>query len=207
MKLVRDHDNLSGIDIGTRDGVAMPARAERRVVELSGYLIRESKKIVDIKVVNLSYDGCALRTTVPLLPGEMVKLSVLGRSATSAIVRWYSGRKAGLQFDTERKTRTLWPRKADRLEVEAQAVLRRAGRVAFTVKVFDMTMSGCRCEFVDRPGIYERVWIKLDGLASMEANVCWIEQSMAGLSYKNPLHPAVFDMLVDRHKQDDRSHR
>lgn len=196
MSLVRDRDNISGIDIGSAGGIPLPARAERRVVELSGYLIRASKRIVDIKVVNLSYDGCAVHTNEPLSPGERVKISVLGRSATSAIVRWYFGRKAGLQFQTESRSRVHRPRMADRLQVNTQALLRRAGRVAFPVKVLDMTASGCRCEFVDRPGIYERVWIKLNGLASIEATVCWIEQSMVGLSYKHPLHPAVFDMIA-----------
>ena len=47
-------------------------------------------------------------------------------------------------------------------------------------------------------GIYERVWIKFDGLESLEANVCWVEQSMIGLSYKTPLHQAVFEMILAR---------
>lgn len=180
----------------------LPPRVQRRGVELSAYLVRSNKTVVDVKIVNLSYDGCAVHTTVPLSPGEVVRLSVLGgRAPTSAIVRWYSGRKAGLQFETADKPRASSPRKVERLEVEAQALLRRAGCIAFPVTVFDMTLSGCRCEFVDRPAINERVWIKLDGLASMEASVCWIEQSMVGLTYKLPLHPAVFEMLTARISQ------
>ena len=197
MGLAREQDVLAGIEASDRDGSPKPARAQRRQVELAGYLIRPDKTIVDIKLVDLSYDGCAVRTTVPLVVGELVKLTVLGRSATHAIVRWYSGRTAGLQFQTERKTKVHWPRKVERIEVETDAVLRRAGRVAFPVRVFDLNVTGCRCEFVDRPGIYERVWIKLQGLAAFEANVCWIEESMMGLLFKNPLHPAVFDMLLN----------
>jgi hypothetical protein len=196
MPLARDHDNLSGIEVLSPEGFPLPARAERRRVELAGYLVRPDKKIVDIKIVDLSYDGCAVRTDVPLAVGELVKLTALGRNATSAIVRWYSGRKAGLQFETERKSKPHWPRKSERLAVQTQAVLRRAGRVAFPVRVFDITVAGCRCEFVDRPGISERVWIKLEGLAALEANVCWVEQSMVGLSFQRPLHPAVLDMLL-----------
>jgi hypothetical protein len=64
------------------------------------------------------------------------------------------------------------------------------------VRVFDLTVAGCRCEFVDRPGISERVSIKLEGLATLQANVCWVEQSMVGLSFQSPLHPAVLDMLL-----------
>ena len=184
---------------------AQPARDERRRVELSGYLLRPTKEIVDIKIVDLSYDGCAVTTTVPLKPGEVVRLSVLGRSASSAVVRWYSGRRSGLQFEDNQKGRVYRPRSSDRRQVETQALLRRAGRLAFPVRVFDMTLSGCRCEFVDRPLIDERVWIKLDNLASLEATICWIEQSMAGLTYQTPLHPAVFEMLMLRLRPADRT--
>jgi hypothetical protein len=62
-------------------------RAERRIVELKGYLVRESKQIVDIKMIDLSYDGCAISTLVPLKVGEKVKVSALGRGSTAATVR------------------------------------------------------------------------------------------------------------------------
>lgn len=198
-KAYRDQDELTAIDVGPASASSLPAHAERRLVELAGYIIRADRKIIiDVKVIDLSYDGCAVHTTVPLVPGETVKLSVLGRSATAVVVRWYAGRKAGLQFETEQKSRTYWPRSAERMGVQTQALLRRAGRVTFPVRLFDITMSGCRCEFVDRPGIHERVWMKLNGLASLEANVCWVEQSMLELSFATAVHPAVFEMVMDR---------
>jgi hypothetical protein len=42
------------------------------------------------------------------------------------------------------------------------------------------------------------LWVKLDGLESIEAIVCWVEESRLGLMFKAPLHPAVFDMLLVR---------
>lgn len=173
-------------------------REDRRLVELSGYLIRSNKVIVDVKVLDLSYDGCAIATLVPLIVGEKVKLSVLGRGAVKAVVRWYNGRKAGLLFEVGPVQRQHWPRKAERTEVNAEVSLRRLSRLSYRVAALDVTRFGCKCEFVERPTIYEHVWIKFDALESIEATVCWIEGSRAGMMYKSPLHPAVFDMLLSR---------
>jgi hypothetical protein len=173
-------------------------RDERRLVELNGYVIRSNKTIVDVKVLDLSYDGCSIATLVAFAPGERIKLSVLGRGAISASVQWYKGRKAGLLFYTGRLSKTKWPRKAERIEISAQASLRKSGRLNFRVSMFDVTRFGCKCEFVERPAVYERVWIKFDGLDPIEATVCWVEGSCVGLMYKYPVHPAVFDMLLAR---------
>jgi hypothetical protein len=173
-------------------------RADRRLVELNGYVIRSDKSIVDVKVLDLTYDGCSIATLVPLLVGERVKLSVLGRGAISARVQWHKGRRAGLLFETGRISKTSWPRKAERIAVSAEVSLRRSGRLSYRVATTDLTRFGCRCEFVERPAVYERMWIKFDGLESIEATVCWVESSSLGLMFVHALHPAVFDVLLMR---------
>lgn len=170
-------------------------RAERRTVELKGYLVLENTQIVDIKMINLSYDGCAITTLVPLTTGEKVKVSALGRGATAATVKWYRDRRAGLLFECVRR-KTIWPRKAQRIEVYGEAYLRRGGRPTYRVRTFDLNRFGCRCEFVERPLIGERVWIKFDGLQSLESNVCWVENTELGLHFRNEVHSAVFDLLL-----------
>ena len=32
----------------------------------------------------------------------------------------------------------------------------------------------------------------------LEANVCWVDGFTAGLSFEKPMHPAVFELLVER---------
>lgn len=186
-----------GMEAGAGEAAA-PDRDTRRDVELNGYLIRSDKSIVDIKIVDLSYDGCGIRTLVPLTPGEKLKLTVLGRGAINATVRWYSARKAGLVFRPDPGPKPRWPRKAERIAINAEVMLRRAGRVSFRVLAFDITRFGCKCEFVERPTVYERVFVKLDALDSLEAVVCWVEGSSVGLMFKKPVHPAVFDMVLMR---------
>lgn len=170
-------------------------RAERRTVELKGYLVRASTQIVDITMIDLSYDGCAVSILVPLTVGEKVKVSALGRGSTAATVRWYHARKAGLLFESVRR-KTIWPRKAERIGVYGEACLRRRGRLTYRVRTFDVTRFGCRCEFVERPSIGERVWMKFDGLQSLESTVCWVENSQVGLHFRTEVHPAVFDLVA-----------
>ena len=171
-------------------------RSERRRTEIKGYIVRSDKNIVDVKLFDLSYDGCAISIETPLKPGEKVKLSALGRGSSTATVRWYKDRMAGLQFQSEPVSRQRWPRKAERLELCAEVKIRRFGRPSYRVQMSDVTRFGCKTEFIERPKVYERVWIKFDGLDVIEAVVCWVEESELGLMYKQPIHPAVFDMLL-----------
>ena len=176
----------------------LPKRDDRRSVEIRAYRVRADIVILDLRVLDLSYDGCGIETVVPLQPNEKVKLSVLGRGAATATVRWCKGRKAGLRFDPDETERSRPSARDERSRVAGEVVLRRSGSPNYRVKVMDVTRFGCRCEFVERPGIEERVWVKFDALEALEAEVCWVQNYCAGLKYANPLHPAVFDMLRDR---------
>ena len=86
----------------------------------------------------------------------------------------------------------------ERKPVAAEVLLRRSAQSGYRVRVFDISPSGCRCEFVERPAIGERVWVKLDRLEPLESEVRWIEDANAGLRFIQPIHPAVFDMVLQR---------
>lgn len=174
------------------------SRGERRSIELRAYAVRFDDSIIDLRVVDLSYDGCAVETNVTLIPGELLKLSVLGRGVVKATVRWYKQRKAGLLFDAERNAHQHQERAAERLEIAAEVSVRRSGRISYSVRTSDLTRLGCKCEFVERPGIRERVWVKFVGLESLPSEVCWIAESSVGLKFNTPIHPAVFELLLDR---------
>ena len=90
------------------------------------------------------------------------------------------------------------PRQTFRVALDAEVVMRRAGSPNFRVQIDDISPEGCRVEFVDRPSLDERVWIKLDGLAALEGKVAWINGHSGGIRFDQPLHPAVFDGLVKR---------
>ena len=174
-------------------------KSDRQRVELRGFAVRSDGEVVDLRVLDLSHDGCGIETDRRLNAGEEIKLSVLGRSgALKATVKWSDGRKSGLTFEVEPEAQYV-PRRADRTNFSAEVFLRRAGKLGFRVKTFDLSPLGCKCEFVDRPLIEETVWVKFDGLEALESDVCWLEGSTLGIEFKNPLHSAVFAMLLQRH--------
>jgi hypothetical protein len=126
------------------------------------------------------------------------------RRLIDADVRWFKEGVAGLTFSTyEVPTRPHWPRRSKRVPVTADVTLRKPGQPNFRVRVLDASMEGCRIEFVDRPEEGDRMWIKFDGLETLEAEVCWVKQYEMGVNFAKPMHPAVFDMVVDQLTQDD----
>lgn len=91
-----------------------------------------------------------------------------------------------------------FPRKGVRITLRADVTVRRAGFPNYRVTIRDLSPEGCKIEYVDRPNVNERVWVKIDGLEALEASVCWVEGTLAGVEFDHPLHSAVFDMLINR---------
>jgi hypothetical protein len=94
--------------------------------------------------------------------------------------------------------RTQSLRKGARVGLAAEVSLRRSGQHNYRANVYDVSEHGCKVEFVERPMLDEIVWVKFEGLDSLEAHVCWVEGSAVGLEFKRPVHPAVFEVLLAR---------
>jgi hypothetical protein len=93
-----------------------------------------------------------------------------------------------------------WPRKSMRVSLDAEVSLRRTGKLTYKVRIHDASPHGCKVEFVERPVLAERAWIKFEGLEPLEAMVCWVNGFATGVQFKQPIHPAVFDELMARLK-------
>lgn len=89
-------------------------------------------------------------------------------------------------------------RRSNRVVVNAEITLRRSGALSYRVRVFDASPLGCKLEFVERPQLEERVWVKFDRLEAIEGIVCWVDGFYAGVGFTAPMHPAVFDALLTR---------
>ena len=87
------------------------------------------------------------------------------------------------------------PRRRERTSLPAEVSIRRSGIHPFRVRLFDASALGCKVEFVERPSIGERVWVKFDGLQSVEARVKWVDGHTGGVEFEPPLHEAVFERL------------
>jgi len=183
------------------DDSNVPAdRSERRPVAMRGYVISADRTHHEIKLLDLSYEGCGVETTAPLAPGERVKLSVLRRGGIDAEVRWVRDVKAGLVFVTqpESEPKKFAERKSDRITTAAEVTMRRLGSANYRLTVSDLSPHGCKVELVERPAVGERVLIKFEGLEVLDAEMCWVDGYTAGLKFERPMHPAVFDLLLAR---------
>lgn len=166
---------------------------------MRGFALREDGSTTEILILDLSYEGCGIETPLAFAPGESIKLSVLRRGAIEATVRWCKDGKAGLVFDAEEPdAKQHWPRRFERKTLTAEVSMRRLGKHTFRVQLFDASPDGCKLELVDKPRIEEHVLVKFDGLEALEAEVCWIEGNLAGLRFERTIHPAVFDLLLQR---------
>jgi hypothetical protein len=156
-------------------------RRERRPVSMRGFAAFD--------------DG----STAELEPGQHVKLSVLRRGIIEADVRWYRGGKAGLVFRPEPEPEPhQLPRLDSRVALTAEVHMRRLGKANYRVRLFDASPSGCKVELVETPNVGEHLLVKFAAIEPLQAEVCWVEDHCAGLRFVKPIHPAVFDLLVER---------
>lgn len=179
-------------------GSARDRRRERRPVSMRGYILRQGGVSHMVEVADLNYGGCGIRTPVALEPGEIVKMTVVDRGSIPAQVRWCKAGRAGLDFSPVESERETVERNAERTPVDIEAILRSRGRPSYRVRVLDLSPTGCQVEFVERPRERDRLSVKLDFLEAIDSEVLWVERSTAGLRFENPIHPAVFSLLMER---------
>lgn len=179
-------------------------REPRRTVHLAGFGILAGGATFSLSVLDLSYDGCRIKTELALLPGTKLKISVLGLGrAAEAIVRWFGEGFGGLEFYPEDQVEvSQTPRAFKRAALMAELSLRRRGRQRYVANLFDLSPKGCRVEFIEKPKCGEKVWAKLDGFDSIEATVRWVDGFYGGLEFVRPIYPAVFDILLVRLRGD-----
>jgi hypothetical protein len=180
---------------------ALPEREDRRPISLPAFANLPDRSTVSLTVVDLSYDGCKVETPMALMPGTCITLSVSQLGVLNANVRWYDNGHAGLCFSSElEKSPPQQPRKDDRVSLKASVSLRRQGSVNYLVTTTDVSPSGCRVDFVERPTAGEIHWIKFEGLEALEVQVRWVRGFSAGVQFTRAIHPAVFEMLVTKLK-------
>jgi hypothetical protein len=89
-------------------------------------------------------------------------------------------------------------RATSRVSVEAEFMVRKVGGFAFQLRALNASSGGCRVELVEMIESGERAIVRLPALEPLAAGVVWSDGNRAGLQFQRPLHPAVFDQLVDR---------
>jgi len=171
----------------------------RRPVSMRGFVTRAGGVREAIQLTDLHYGGCGIETPVELVPGEEVQLSVLGRGSIPAAVRWCKDGRAGLDFEPamEPEKREI-ERRSARIEVPGEVALRAPGKTSYRVRIHDLSTDGCKVELVERPSVGDKVLVKFEGLETLDADVCWVVGHTAGLKFEHAIHPAVFELLLER---------
>lgn len=183
----------------TINGAEAGSRPARRKVAMRGFGLLADGTSFSVSIRELSYEGCRIQSRVALFPGVRFKMSVVGfRGVIDAVVRWSKEGVAGIEFCQELPERKKVPRAHDRLKVEGAVSLRRVGRKQYQTRLLDVTPNGCKVEFVERPRAGELLWVKLEGLDTVEAAVRWVDGFFGGIEFVRPIHRAVFDLLVVR---------
>jgi len=191
--------NLRNPQIGFDLPARLPAREDRRSVDLCGWFRRGvDGSYWDFRITNLSYGGCRFQSDAPLTKGEKVKLCVQRRGNIEGTVCWRRGDAYGLSFQIEEPQKVHWPRKGERHAFDTPALLRRSGCRSRMVDAKDVSMHGCCLQLTDLLIINDMVWVKLPGLEALEAKVRWTKDFTCGVNFTHSIHPSVFDLLLTR---------
>lgn len=89
-----------------------------------------------------------------------------------------------------------------RLHVRLSAGLREPGTSQkFDVTIIDLSMTGFRCETSFNLRVGQLVFVTIPSLGALEATVMRRTGFVYGCQFERPLHNAVFDHIVARHRQ------
>lgn len=93
-------------------------------------------------------------------------------------------------------------RSAPRTRINIPATMRISGARGFQTVVNDLSLSGFCAAAVNRlqPGTV--CWLTLPGLESLQAEVIWWDNSLAGCAFDSLLSPIVHDNILTRWRGD-----
>lgn len=87
-------------------------------------------------------------------------------------------------------------RRDDRVPLDIAVDFRRAKEHRYEVRLRDLTAHGCRIDLPEHVSNPDEVWVTLPGLETLSSTVRWKSEWVAGVEFKRPMHPAVFDHMA-----------
>jgi len=91
-------------------------------------------------------------------------------------------------------------RSAPRTKLAIPAQFRQSGGRPFPTVVQDLSLSGFSCAAVSRLHVGTVCWLTLPGLESLQAEVVWWEDNMAGCAFASLMSPIVHDNVLARYR-------
>ncbi|RPF72626.1 PilZ domain-containing protein [Aurantiacibacter spongiae] len=93
-------------------------------------------------------------------------------------------------------------RSAVRTKIVIPAQLRTSGMRSFQTVVNDLSLSGFSATALNRMHVGSICWLTLPGLESLQSEVVWWENGVAGCAFSNLLSPIVHDNILARYRGD-----
>lgn len=93
-------------------------------------------------------------------------------------------------------------RQCSRVSLKSEAMVRRIGGFNFEVALQDISPRGCRVEMLEPSEIGDSLIARFPELEPLGSKVCWAEGTTTGMQFLSGIHPAVFDMLLNRLSED-----
>ena len=86
-----------------------------------------------------------------------------------------------------------------RTKLTIPGMLRASGGRAFQTVVHDLSISGFSAAAINRMHEGQVCWLTLPGLESLQAQVVWWENCVAGCAFSELLSPIVHDNILERY--------
>ena len=94
---------------------------------------------------------------------------------------------------------SLAGRVAERKPVGITAHLREMGGSRLDLEVHNLSLTGFRAACIYNVPVGARVFLTIPSFSAFEAEVAWRDKQGFGCRFIQPLHPAVLDMIANRH--------
>ena len=91
---------------------------------------------------------------------------------------------------------------APRTKISIPAQLRASGGRSFRTVVHDLSISGFSAAAINRMHVGQFCWLTLPGLESLQAEVIWWDNCIAGCAFSELLSPIVHDNIINRWRAD-----
>ena len=86
-----------------------------------------------------------------------------------------------------------------RTKISIPAQLRASGGRPFRTVVHDLSISGFSAAAINRMHVGQFCWLTLPGLESLQAEVVWWDNCVAGCAFSELLSPIVHDNILARY--------
>lgn len=90
---------------------------------------------------------------------------------------------------------------APRTKLLIPSQLRASGGQAFKTLVHDLSISGFSATSVNRMHVGQICWLTLPNMGSLQSEVIWWEDCIAGCAFNDLLNPIVHENLLNQYTQ------